>query len=203
MMDKKWVVAFVLCAVVSSLILSSGEAQTYATNVTSRVQVLVYISIVPSDGLVQIDFGTVNPGTTDHNATNNTELDTCSVDCIYKGNTSYNITVSEDSNVNVDFCVNANDSLRSGANYIALANYNYTWNATKVFVVGAAWPLNDSQVSQMVVQPSWAQRTESNNTAPGSTVHYRFWLKVPTAQAPGTYLNRVNLTAVETGDPCP
>jgi hypothetical protein len=142
----------------------------------------------------------LDPDTTDNNATNNSNLDVCSNGCVYPGNTSFNISVSSDTNVNVDFCVWANDSLRSGTNTIYLVGQNYTYNVTQVLVEDASAPLNNSLSPEL--STSKMKTVASNNVPPGGRVHYRFWLKVPEAQPAGLYTNNVTFEAVTSGDPC-
>jgi hypothetical protein len=103
------------------------------------------------------------------------------------------LTVETDSNVNVDFCVKANASLVYGANTIELGNY--TWSNSTA----------NNVTTPDLAEASALLTTFDNSTlnvAPGSEDFYRFWLSVPSNQAPGTYRNQINFKGVQNGNEC-
>lgn len=152
----------------------------------SQVVISNYVSIAKSDTLTTgIDFGTINSlPVVDQNGTGN-----------YNGSSQseYYISVSSDSNINVDFCIqqNTNLSTEGGDN---IPNTNYVWSnsgtndASNPSTSGTA--LTDAYVAG------------STSIAPGADNFYRFFLDVDGNQAPGTYNNTVYFKGVPTGDGC-
>ena len=104
------------------------------------------------------------------------------------------LTVDIDSNVNVDFCIKANESLRAGSNTIALTNYtwaNYTNTNVSYPPLAAAKPLINTSFDNC-----------STSVGKGNSTYYRFWLNVSGDTAAGTYVNQINFKGVQTGNAC-
>ena len=104
------------------------------------------------------------------------------------------LTVEVDSNVNVDFCIKANDSLRSGANFIDLGNYTFS-NSTGNNITSPSIGSSRALVSSYFLN-------STRNLAINGVDYYRFWLSVPATQAAGTYVNTINFKGVQTGNAC-
>jgi len=107
--------------------------------------------------------------------------------------TDYYISVSSDSNINVDMCISANQPLTSGLNTIPLSGYGWAWNL-----------LNDINNPSLASSTSMLTMYASAGTTitPGSNDYFRYWLDVPSGQAAGTYTNTINFKGVQTGQPC-
>jgi hypothetical protein len=108
--------------------------------------------------------------------------------------TQYNVTVSYDSNVNVDFCVNGSTLATTGGATIGSANY--TWADSKSNNATDPWPAPGNHT----ISASYVAGMK--NVAPGSAIFYRFWLNVSAATTPGVYNNTVYFQGVPTGDTC-
>jgi len=102
------------------------------------------------------------------------------------------LSVETDSNVNVKFCLKANDSLRYSTNAINLTNYFWNYNS----INNGTLPSISGAVN---ITDNYAP---ADTLVPGASEYYRFWLTVPGAQPPGTYTNQLNFKGVQTGDNC-
>ncbi len=153
---------------------------------TSEVVISNYVSLSLSSNLTNgINFGSISSlPAIYHNATVN-----------YAPNASaYYITISNDSNRPVDFCVKASLMNSSGGDSILLGNY--TWKDADNTNLTTPTPAGGyKNMSTMYIKG----RT---NVAAGTSNFYRFWLNVSASQAPGTYNNTVYLQGVPTGTGC-
>jgi hypothetical protein len=154
-------------------------------SVTSTANIQVFIAVSGSATLQSgIDFGTVDPGTQDNNATGNfdgSEL------------TEYSIDVLAGSNVNADFCIRADTNLSAGPIQIPYPNYRFANETVNSNL------LPDYPPNVIAVNANATFIRETTNVAPGSSNYYRFYLDVPPAQAPGLYQNNIIFQAVRTG----
>ena len=94
----------------------TGAAVSSETSpIEANATIYIYFAIARSANLTDgIEFGSIASGTSNNNATDNYVTDGTK--------TALNITVSADSNVNVDFCVKADTDLRiSGGTTLAVA----------------------------------------------------------------------------------
>lgn len=106
--------------------------------------------------------------------------------------TNYFISVSSDSNINVDMCTSASGPLTSGLNTIPIVGYSWGWSI-----------LNDAlNPSPPGASMSTVYTSAGTNFAPGNNDYFRFWLDVPSGQPAGTYTNTINFKGVQTGQPC-
>ncbi|MFC2143310.1 hypothetical protein ACFLQN_02835 [Candidatus Aenigmatarchaeota archaeon] len=168
-----------------------------AANATSQVIISNYFAITlgtnfSADG---IDFGNLTAlPAVDQNATLNYMPAGAESDVNYTG---YNMSVSIDSNVNIDGCIKANDSLKSGSNLIGLPNYTWanmsTTNGANTFWSPAI--ANSTEITTSDVK-------SASGVAPGNDILYRFWLDVAVSTNPGTYTNTVELKAIKADDTC-
>lgn len=113
--------------------------------------------------------------------------------------TRYYATVYYASNVNVDFCIRANDSLieESGSgDYIGIGNYTYANHSTNDVNNPSFSDTKPLQASTT----SWYDVVE--DVLPGYDVYFRWWLSVPNNQNPGTYRNRIEIKGIQTGNNC-
>jgi hypothetical protein len=109
------------------------------------------------------------------------------------------LTVESDSNVNVKFCIKANDSLRFSNSVIDTTNYFWADstaanNATLPHLNNVGPAAGAVNITNMSV--------DASTLAPGGSDYFRFWLSVPGAQTPGTYINQINFKGVQTGNLC-
>jgi hypothetical protein len=115
----------------------------------------------------------------------------------YDGATStstMNLSVSADSNVNVDFCIKANANLQnSGSDIIGIGNETYATSTS----TSASLP---AVASEVALTTSYVKA--GSNIVKGTSNHYRIWLDLPAAQAPGTYNNTILFEGVATGGAC-
>ena len=175
--NKKLLLIVPAILMVSALILSSGySAPTSTASTTSNVTVNTYVSISLTNTLQGgVQFGNLNPGTTNSSST------TCA-------GLACNITVSVDSNVNVDLKIKDNAPLTSGSNTIPNSGYYFNTSAT-------AQPVLPAQSSLDTTYYEFATGVSGTN---GVSV-IQFWLNVPSTQAPGTYNNTISFCGEEAG----
>lgn len=106
----------------------------------------------------------------------------------------YYISVSEDSNTAVDFCIKADGNLTSaGLDEIDLDNEKWhSSNSTDVNspALGSASSLTTSYVAA------------ETDIAVGNDIYFRFWLDIPAATPTGTYNNTIEFKGVSTGVGC-
>ncbi len=152
----------------------------------SSVTISAYLALSLSTDLSGgIDFGTIeNLPVVAQSATANFDV---------SDQTGYDIAISTDSNVNVDFCLRSDGPLTNLAlDTIPLTNY--VWDDSV---------LND--ISNPTL-PGTALTTNyvlgSTDVAPGSQNNYRFWLDVDAGQPKGTYSNVIWFEGVETTTGC-
>lgn len=177
----------VILLVVSGYLLSGINVLAVSEQTTpSNVTVSAYVAIALSTNWTAIEFGNVNPGTNDNNASHNYDGGNVS-----NANTTYWVTVSTDSNLNADLCIKDNWALNTtGGNVIGNTNYTYSNNTNDTVL-----PLPGTAVTTSHVQAGYS-------VAPGGKDYFRFWLDIPTAQAAGTYNNTVYIKGVSTGSSC-
>ncbi|MFC2143312.1 hypothetical protein ACFLQN_02845 [Candidatus Aenigmatarchaeota archaeon] len=166
-----------------------------AANTTSQIIISGYFAIELSPNLTSdgIDFGNLTSlPVTNENASLNYEWfgEDASQDQNWSG---YYMNVSNDSNVNVDGCLKANESLKSGANTIGLGNYTFS-NHTSNNITHPTIENNTALSTTHVAAIS--------NLVPGDILYYRFWLDVAGSTEPGTYNNQVEFKAVQNGNGC-
>ncbi len=174
----------------SSVQQTTGAASTF--DVISKAQVLALIAISPSQRFTNegIDFGVVDIGTTDNNATGNFNAADL---------TEYYIEVIPPTNVKVDFCITSDknltlDSDPSGQTYIPYPLYRFA-NSTindpdnPSYPPDKVIPINDNII----------YLKETTNVPQGGRNYYRFYLDVPANQPAGVYSNMVKLQVVRTG----
>jgi len=165
-------------------ITSYAVEQTATSNVSISKFLSISLSANLSNGIV---FETVNTvPATNVNATYN-----------YEGNdTTMFVNVSTDSNVNVDFCIKANDNLIDavGANVITLANEKYI-NAS---INNLSLP--GPPTSSVALTTSYVKASDANG--PGNVTYYRLWLDVPAATPAASYNNTISFKGIETTTAC-
>jgi len=152
------------------LLIPISIPQTSVQTTTSNVTVSVYISISLSTPLASgVQFGQLNPGTNDNPSS------TCT-------NYACNITVSQDTNVNVDIVIKDNAPLTKSATGAYIGNGNYTWNSTD----GSTMP----SLPGFALSTSYDYTNKvGSNVAPGNLRTWQAWLDIPTGQEAGTYNN--------------
>jgi hypothetical protein len=154
------------------------------SNVTVQKSLAIDFSTNLSDGIL---FGTIHVlPATNINASHN-------YDNIDNGSSFYAI-VSEDSNVNVDFCIRANGNLTSSdLDVLGLGNETYSfYNSTNMTHpdLDLETPLTTSYVKS------------GEDIEIGENNYYRFWLDIPGAQPSGDYTNLVYFKGIQTGSSC-
>ncbi|MEI6058922.1 MAG: hypothetical protein WCP89_04080 [archaeon] len=185
-------VFFVLLFVVSisMLVLVNSQITGHATSIgtTSNVTLINSLSIDLSTNLAEgIMFGKLSStGTYNNNATHN-------YDGVSNVSTMF-VNVSADSSVNVDLCLNANQSLISeGGDIIDIGNE--TWANSSINT------LEDPALGERRAFTLSGVKT-GVDVAKGSSNYYRFWLDIPLGQKAGTYSNNVTFEGVATGESC-
>jgi uncharacterized protein (UPF0333 family) len=181
--DKRFLLLIPAILLVSSLILPpvgySAITSTQAT--TSNVTVNTYVSIsltAPLAGGVQ--FGSLDPGTNDNPST------TCTgVNC--------NITVSSDTNVNVDIVLKANAALTRQGGTETIPNTGYTWNSTD-----ASYAPPGPGIYALSTSYDYTNKVGAN-VAPGGKRAWQAWLDIPGGQTAGTYNNTLSFCADQAG----
>lgn len=192
-----WILVGVLIILVFGLLSSFGVFDKIRLNPTGSAQVQdaetyadvqAYFSINMSLNLSArgVEFYIVALPTTNGNAVANTDSSDQTV--LY-------LTVGAESNVPVQFCIRANDTLRSGVSTIAAANYVWANSSTNDINNPAL-----DNATELLLAPSWGDSIDGVTAA--NSVYYRFWLSVPGAQAPGDYRNQVNFKGIQTGGSC-
>ncbi|MEK6953006.1 MAG: hypothetical protein AABX29_08385 [Nanoarchaeota archaeon] len=155
---------------------SATEIQVGSSALIANYFAIAASNVLTTDG---IKWSGLNPGDIDVNADGNNQA----------GTSNYFITISSDSNVNVDLCIKASAPLTSGLNTIPLANYR--WDSD------IANPLLASAIAMDL-----AYASADTNIVPSNSDYYRFWLSVPGSQAAGTYTNTISFKGVQTGNVC-
>jgi hypothetical protein len=136
----------------------------------ASVEVSEYISITITDnGTAGINFGTVNPGTTDNPDINS---------IAGSGNSTIRITVDAGSNANVDIQISGTDFIATDFT-IANAKYSTTIDGTKELMTGS---------DTLIVG--------ADNLAPGEYIDLWHWLDVPSSIPAGTYGSTFTYKAV-------
>ena len=166
-----------------------------AANASSQVIISSYFAITLGTNLTAdgIDFGNLTSlPTYQQNATLNYVV--IAPDAGTDENfTLYNMTVADDSNINIDGCIKANESMKSGASQIGLPNYTWANSTGNNLSFPSITPWNTMTTSDAIT---------ASNVAPANDVMYRFWLNVTGSTSPGTYTNTIEFKAVKTGDGC-
>jgi len=154
--------------------------QTSIQTTTSNVTVSAYISISLSTPLASgVQFGQLNPGTSDNPST------TCQ-------NYACNITVSSDTNVNVDIVLKANAPLTRQGGTETIPNSGYTWNSTD----GTTMPSLPGY--ELSTSYDYTNKVGSN-LAPGELRTWQAWLDIPSGQIAGNYNNTLYFCGQQTG----
>jgi hypothetical protein len=157
-----------------------------SSQVTAEANITAYFAVAMSDNLSDgIGFGTATAGTDNNNASDNYNNDS--------SGSSMFLAVSNDSNVLVDFCVNADDDLNSTDNSLGLNNMTWaaaTSTSLATPALGSATSLTTSYVST------------DTGVAGGLNEYLRFWLSIPLSQPAGTYNNTVRFRSVQNGTGC-
>ncbi len=190
MKKEEVIVAIFGILLLVSIIMIGMKPTGYATtgSTTSNVTISTYFAIDMSINLSDgIYFGNVSSlPAINQNATHN--YDNGSL-----GTTMF-MNVSTDSNTNVDFCIDANDNLKSsGGDQIVIGNESYA-NAT---TTNSSHPV---LVSEVALTTGYVMA--GPNISAGSNIYYRFWLDVPTGIPSGNYNNTINFKGISTGGSC-
>jgi hypothetical protein len=167
--------ALLFAIVTTSHYAASDEYQTGST--TMNVTVRGYVSIGVSDCLTSgIAFDTQDPSTNDNNATCNTGGP--------DSGTGFNLTVDQSSTVNINFTHAANRSnLTDGTYTIMIANVTTHSNAT----ANNGTNLLDAGTS-ITLSTSWQGMETCGTLGDGANCWITYFLDVPAAQPPGTYI---------------
>ena len=107
----------------------------------------------------------------------------------------YWANVSDDGNLEVNFCLRANGAMQNGVgDSIGLGNESYAGNVTSSNFTS---PSVDDEIS---FTTSYVEAT--SNIYPGNVTYWRFWLDVPVGQAVGDYSNTVQFKAIADPEVC-
>jgi len=155
----------------------------YTWNASNCFTLGKYIAIAASSELAWIQYGTLAHNTDDNAALKNVNG---------TDKTEYNIDVSDDTSVNVDFCIKGDDYV-SGSN--TMGRGNNTWDDDLLNNAMVPTILTDAPLTGLYVKGT-------ANVVAGGHNYYRFWLDLPDGQVPGTYQNTVYFKAVQNGVAC-
>jgi len=155
---------------------------TSTQETTSNVTVNVYISIALSIPLAEgVQFGSLDPGTSNQSSSTCTSL-------------ACNVSVSSDTNVNVDIVLKVNAPLTKTATGTQISNVNYLWNSTDGTLQPGLTP------DAYVISTTYDYTNKvGSNVAPGFLRTWQAWLSIPTGQEAGNYNNTLSFCGTETG----
>jgi len=159
----------------------------------SNVTIQAYFSISLSGNLSEgISFGTITQlPSVDVNATKNFNS---TVNPNWGNETLYWITVSNDSNTVVDFCVAASKMNTSGGDEIGLGNYTWNDSVNNNMNEPSILPGNQTAMSEYPTYTAGVQ-----DVPIGGNVYYRFLLDIPSGQPTGTYNNTIYFKGKSSG----
>lgn len=154
------------------------------SNVTVQKSLAISFSFALAEG---ITFGTVNILPAEN-------VEALGNKILFDNSSEYYIIVSEDGNVDADFCIRADGPLTSSAmDILGLGNETYSNSTFSDF----DFPSLSDEVS---LTTSYVKA--GNNISVGSRNYYRFWLDVPGGQPSGNYNNTISFKGVQTGFSC-
>jgi hypothetical protein len=165
----------------------STDVTSVVSNTSSNATIEKSVAISRSNNLTDgIPFGIVTAGN-NRNATGNWNS---------TNNTQYWISLDSTTNVPVDLCILANDTLKSGSFTIANTNYHYS-NSTTNNVTLPTYP------AAVDITTSYVHAADDVDMT-GSTyyVYFRFSLDVPAGTHGGTYSNTISFKATENITAC-
>jgi len=158
--------------------LTTGYATSTVGNLSVGIQ--TYIACSWSTAALNVSFGSnLDPGIS-INATGNNQS--------AGAGTKYNMTVSTLTTANVNLTI-LGDDLDSSGNLIGIGNITYDSNQTSSNGANMIY-------SNGVAVTKSAVAMESGLT-PGSNVHYRFWIDIPTGTVAGNYVGNYTQTCIE------
>ena len=165
----------------------SADVTSAVSNTSSNATVEKNVAISRSTNLTAgILFGIVTAGN-NRNATgnfNSTE------------NTTYWISLDSTTNVPLDLCILANDTLRSGSFTIPNAGYHYS-NSTYLNSTHPTYP------ATVDITTSYVHAADDvDMTGTTYVVYFRFSLDVPAGTHGGTYSNTISFKATENTTAC-
>jgi len=169
----------------------SGAATSQVGNLSANIQ--TYISCTWSSPALNVSFGaTLNPGDTNVNATRN--YNETSTNASYDNATSYNVTVDTLSNVAGNITVLGAD-LMASANVFGVTNISWQSNTT---ANNGSNMNGTANTTSYVLQYSYDLVNKvAVAEAVGSTVWYRFWMDVPSAQVAGVYTGNYTMQCTQ------
>lgn len=160
---------------------ATSDTKTTPSNVTINQWVEISLSTELGNGVL---FGTLDPDTTDNDATQNNET---------SGETYYYVEAGAANNVNIDNCIKNDQSLTKGSDTIDNGNYTYNWTATTDDSVPGH---SNTSITTAYV------KTQHTDIAAGAKSYSRFWLDVPAEQSAGIYNNTISIKGIQTGQSC-
>jgi len=153
--------------------------------------VATYIACTWSNAALNVTFnGTLNPGDTDKNASRNF-YEVFALDSNGPRHTSYNVTIDTLSNVAGNITIKGLD-LISGSNAIGIGNVTWISNST----IGNATNMIPSNSIALATDYDTTNKVGSS-VAVGSSVHYRFWIDIPSAQVAGNYIGNYTMQCAQ------
>ncbi|MCK5476774.1 MAG: hypothetical protein KAI55_02550 [Candidatus Aenigmarchaeota archaeon] len=164
---------------------ATSDEHTTSSNVTIANYVAIGLSTNLSTGIL---FGTLDPDTTNNNATHNYDGENTA--------STYSVDVSTDSNINIDLCIKDNAPLTITSSGFTIENGNYTWADNSTANSSSMNPANSYVIGTTY------QKTNTTNIAGGESDYIRFWLDVMLNQAPGNYNNTIHIKGVVAGGNC-
>jgi hypothetical protein len=156
---------------------SQTESDNWNFTVTETVIVDITLSNVP------VNFGTVNPGTSNVPAADNAH------------GFPMTIKVESDTNVNVDIYLKGTNWSDGAGHSIGVENCKYDDDNT----LGQAPENGQPENTLKLIYPGTANSGYFDNVTPGSSKNVYFWISIPSGQWAGTYTDNVYVKAVKDG----
>lgn len=170
-------------------------AYQYGTT-TMNATIGAWVAITPSTSITGgILFGSINPGTNDNMAVNDT-TGPAGTNC-----TDYNITIDTSSNVDVDIFNDASGDLTSSGNVIKIENVTLEANQTAcgnninmTLKTDGTIPLN---TTYLIMGSNTNTTGPCKSVSSGNNCYIAYWLDVPASQITGTYTTTYKYCGVE------
>ena len=172
------VAAAMLVVFLPILTFTTLELSGFATTATSSVIGAANISSYYAASLATstISFGDLTPGDTDENAALNN---------LGSSAPGYYLTLSADSNTNVQTCLHGAGDFSGGSETMSLGNLKWDGNQTG----------SSSSPPLSAAQSMTTSKVRSSTTlAAGNNEYYRFWMDVPGATAVEDYSTTITFT---------
>lgn len=153
---------------------------------TSETAATTGEAIINAYYAIQLSNNTIAFGTIQHNTSNNSAVE----NRVGASASDYYINVSNDSNVDVDVNISANNNLELVGSSFVIGVGNLSWASDENSTSTKPGVVNETSMS---TTPTLT--TDTFNSVAGDVIYYRFWIDIPYGQPAGTYNNSITLEA--------